>query len=85
MTAAHKLPSGGWFDHLNVASPHYFAEIVIHVSVGVVLGMRASTWWMLTGYLVLNHLQLAADKHRFYRYNFDAFPKNMKMMIPYML
>ena len=85
VTTAHKLPLGGWFDKLNVSAPHYFAEIVVHVAVGVALGMRSSTWWMLTAYLVLNHVQLAANKQRFYRQKFDDFPKHRKMLIPYIL
>jgi len=86
VTTTHKLPRGGWFDSLNVACPHYFAEVVIHVSVGVVLGMRSSTWWLMTGYLALNHFQLAVDKHRFYRQKFaEDFPKDRKMLIPYIL
>jgi len=85
VTTAHKLPRGGWFDRLNVSAPHYLAEIIAHLSVGVALGMRSGTWWMLTAYLAINHAQLAADKHRFYRQKFDDFPKNRKMLIPYIL
>jgi len=85
VTTAHKLPRGGWFDRLNVSSPHYLAEIIIHVTVGVALGMRSSTWWMMTGYLMLNHFQEAADRQRFYRQKFDDFPKDRKIMIPYIL
>ena len=83
MTTAHKLPVGGWFDKLNVSSPHYLAEMIVHVTVGVALGMRNSTWWLMTGYLALNHVQLAADKQRFYRQKFDDYPKRRKILIPY--
>ena len=85
VTTAYKLPRGAWFDKLNVSAPHYLAEIIVHVSVGVALGMRSSTWWLLTGYLLLNHIQLAADKQRFYRQKFDEFPKDRKMLIPKIL
>lgn len=68
-----------------MSAPHYLAEIIIHVTVGVALGMRSSTWWMMTGYLALNHVQLAADKQRFYSQKFDDFPKRRKMLIPYIL
>jgi len=85
VTTAHKLPSGGWFNRLNVSSPHYLAEIIVHVTVGVALGMRSSTWWMMTAYSVMNHVQLAADKQRFYRQKFDDFPKDRKMLIPCIL
>jgi len=81
----HKLPRGGWFDKLNVSFPHYFAEILVHVTVGVALGMRSSTWWMMTGYLVLHHVEMAADRQGFYRQKFDDFPKHRKMLIPYIL
>lgn len=83
MTTTHKLPSGGWFQRLNVSTPHYLAEIIVHLSVGVALGMRNSTWWMLTGYLALNLAQLAADKQRFYRQKFEDFPKQRMILIPY--
>jgi len=85
VTTAHKLPHGGWFDRLGVSTPHYLAEIVVHVAVGVALGMRCSTWWMLTAYLALNHAQKAADKQRFYQQKFDDFPKQRKILIPYIL
>jgi len=49
----------------------------------MVLGMRCSTWWLMTVYLTLNHLQLAANKQRFYRQKFiEDFPKSRKMMFP---
>ena len=85
VTTSHKLPRDGWFDRLNVSTPHYLAEVVVHVTVGVALGMRNSTWWMLTGYVLLNHAQLAAVKQRFYRQKCDDFPKHRKMLIPYVL
>jgi len=68
-----------------VSTPHYLAEIIIHVTVGVALGWRNSSWWMMTAYLALNHMQLAADKQRFYSQKFDDFPKHRKMLIPYIL
>ena len=85
VTTAYKLPRGGWFDSLNVSSPHYFAEILVHLAVGVAMGMRNETWWLATGYLIVHHVQLSADRHRYYRQKFDDFPKDRKMLMPFFL
>jgi len=83
VTTGYKVPRGGWFDRLNVASPHYLAEIVVHVSVGLALGACNTTWWLLTGYVVINHAHLAYDKIAFYRGKFaEDFPANRKMLLP---
>lgn len=90
VTTGYKLPRGGWFDRLNVSSPQFLAEILVHVAIGVSLGpptarLSAFTWWLLTGYVIVNHVQLALDKQLLYRAKFEDLPKDRKMLVPHVL
>jgi hypothetical protein len=90
VTTGYKLPLGGWFDRLQVSSPQFLAEALIHVAIGLALGPPTSrpsafTWWLLTGYVFVNHVQLAYDKQLLYRAKFKETPKDRKMLIPYVL
>jgi 3-oxo-5-alpha-steroid 4-dehydrogenase len=90
VTTGYKLPRGGWFDRLQVSSPQFLAEVLVHVGIGLALGSPLSrpsafTWWLLTGYVVANHVQLAYDKQLLYRAKFEDMPKDRKMLIPYVL
>jgi hypothetical protein len=84
VTTGYKVPRGGWFHTLNVVSPHYLAEVAIHVAVGVALGGRNITWWLLTAYVLVNHFHLAYDKVLFYRHKFGHdFPASRHILFPW--
>lgn len=84
VTTSYKMPQGGWFDKLGVSNPHYLAEIMIYVMIGVVLGMQNCTWWALTAYIVTNQIYRAYHTHQLYMYKFEDYPKDRKMLIPFL-
>lgn len=83
VTSAYKMPKGDWFD--SVSSPHYFAEIVIYVSIGLLLGSGACTWWLLTAYVTITNALLGYSTHTWYLQKFEDYPKDRKMLIPFLL
>ena len=83
MTTAYKAPKGGWFEKMNISCPHYLAEIVVHISIGLVL--RSVTWYTLTAYVTTHHLYLAYNTQTLYRAKFDDYPKNRKIILPFLL
>lgn len=82
-TTDYKLPVGGGLDV--VSCPHYFAEILSYVAIGLVLGCGSYTWWIMTAFVTSTHYLLAVNTHRFYSQKFEDFPKNKKMLVPYLL
>jgi len=89
VTTGYKLPRGGWFDRLKISSPQFLAEILIHVAIGLSLGLpfsrsSAFTWWLLTGYIIVNHAYLAYDKQLLYRAKFEDLPRERRMLVPYL-
>ncbi|KAJ7410312.1 hypothetical protein BTVI_53685 [Pitangus sulphuratus] len=39
----HHVPFGDWFE--SVSCPHYFAELLIYVSMAIMFGFQNVTWW----------------------------------------
>ena len=83
VTTEHKIPKGGWFDL--VSSPHYFAELVIYASFGLILGTKNATWWWLVSYVFTNQFYLAYNTQKYYEKKFEDYPKGRNMFIPYLL
>lgn len=83
VSTAYKVPSGDWFDL--VSCPHYFAEILVYISIGFLLGMRSVTWWWTVAYVFTNQLYLAYNTHMWYLGKFGQFQNNRKMLIPFIL
>ena len=83
VTTGYKVPKGDWFD--SVVSPQYLAEATIYVTIGLVLGIRNVTWWSLAGYMATRQLQFAYGARCWYRQKFEDFPRDRKMIIPYIL
>ncbi|XP_024114437.1 polyprenol reductase [Oryzias melastigma] len=82
-TLAHRMPTGGCF-HL-VSCPHYFAELLIYVSLGFVFGGRSSTWWLLVLYVFFNQALAAQLSHELYVSKYQLYPKHRKALIPFVL
>ena len=85
VTTSYKAPKGGYFDSFNVSSPHYFAELLIHLSIALSLGLSSPTWWVLTLSVGSHLFYLAFVSHRLYVRKFDDYPKNRKLLIPFLL
>ncbi|CAB1332081.1 unnamed protein product [Coregonus sp. 'balchen'] len=82
-TLAHRVPSGGWFEL--VSCPHYFAELLIYVSLGIVSGSHTLTWWFVVLYVLFNQALAAQLCHEFYTSKFQSYPQHRKAFLPYLL
>ncbi|XP_034036394.1 polyprenol reductase [Thalassophryne amazonica] len=80
---AHRMPKEGWFEL--VSCPHYFAELVIYASLGLVIGGFSVTWWLVVSYVFFNQALAAQLCHDFYISKYELYPKHRKAFIPFML
>lgn len=80
---AHRVPVGGCFEL--VSCPHYFAELLIYISLGLVFGGQSLTWWLLVLYVFFNQALAAQLCHELYTSRFKSYPKHRKTFIPYVL
>ncbi|XP_075422543.1 polyprenal reductase isoform X2 [Ascaphus truei] len=78
----HAVPSGDWFDR--VSCPHYFAELLIYVSIAIIFGLWNMTWWLVVIYVLFNQALAALLCHQFYHEKFDSYPVNRKAFIPFL-
>lgn len=83
VTYQHSIPRGDWFEV--ISCPHYFAEILIYLSLSVVLGGRSTTWWMVCCFVVTNQLIVGLFNHQWYIDTFKNYPKSRKAVIPLLL
>lgn len=84
VTTNYKMPKGGWFETLGVSSPHYLAEILIYASIAVTLGCHGTTWCLLTAYVTANQAYHAYHTQQLYQHKFDDYPKDRKMLVPFL-
>ncbi|XP_026201178.1 polyprenol reductase [Anabas testudineus] len=82
-TLAHKMPKGGWFEL--VSCPHYFAELLIYVSLSLVFGGLSLTWWLVVLYVLFNQALAAQLCHDLYISKYESYPKHRKAFIPFLL
>ncbi|XP_012677079.1 polyprenol reductase isoform X1 [Clupea harengus] len=82
-TLAHHMPHGCWFDL--VSCPHYFAELLIYVSMALCLGGASVTWWLVVLYVLFNQALAAQLCHEFYQSKFEEYPPQRKAFIPFVL
>ncbi|KAM3875852.1 polyprenal reductase [Diretmus argenteus] len=82
-TLAHRVPSGGWFEL--VSCPHYFAELLIYISLSVVFGGLSLTWWLVVLYVLFNQALAAQLCHEFYISKHESYPRHRNAFIPFVL
>ncbi|XP_068599896.1 polyprenol reductase [Brachionichthys hirsutus] len=82
-TLAHRLPNGGWFDL--VSCPHYFAELLIYISLSLVFGGLSLTWWLVVLYVLFNQALASQLCHEFYIGKYESYPSYRKAFIPFLL
>ena len=75
------MPVGGWFEA--VSCPHYFAELVIYASIGIVLQFQGTTFGLYLIYLLCQHSVKAYNTHKWYQKTFQDYPTERKALIPY--
>ncbi|XP_009068919.1 PREDICTED: polyprenol reductase, partial [Acanthisitta chloris] len=80
VSLSHSVPFGDWFE--SVSCPHYFAELLIYVSMAITLGFHNVTWWCVVMYVLCNQALAAVLCHEFYEQNFSSYPKHRKAFIP---
>ncbi|XP_040451736.1 polyprenol reductase [Falco naumanni] len=81
VSLGHNVPFGDWFER--VSCPHYFAELLIYVSMAIMLGFHNMTWWCVVLYVLFNQALAAVLCHEFYHKNFSSYPKHRKAFIPF--
>ncbi|KAK9518944.1 hypothetical protein VZT92_021709 [Zoarces viviparus] len=82
-TLAHRAPRGGWFQL--VSCPHYFAELLIYVSLSLVFGGVSLTWWLVVLYVLFNQALAAQLCHDLYVSKYESYPRHRKAFIPFVL
>ncbi|XP_026161204.1 polyprenal reductase [Mastacembelus armatus] len=82
-TLAHRVPKGGWFEL--VSCPHYFAELLIYVSLSLVFGGLSVTWWLVVLYVLFNQALAAQLCHDLYISKYESYPSHRKAFIPFVL
>ncbi|KAG7488856.1 hypothetical protein MATL_G00038910 [Megalops atlanticus] len=83
VTLGHKVPHGGWFEV--VSCPHYFAELLIYVSLSITCRGGALTWWLVVLYVFFNQALAAQLCHEFYCSRFQSYPQQRKAFVPFLL
>lgn len=81
VSLSHSVPFGDWFE--SVSCPHYFAELLIYVSMAITLGIHNVTWWCVVMYVLFNQALAAVLCHEFYQKSFSSYPKHRKAFIPF--
>lgn len=82
-TLAHRAPVGGLFEL--VSCPHYFAELLIYVSLSVVFGVLSLTWWLVVLYVLFSQALAAQLCHELYISKYKSYPQHRKAFIPFVL
>ncbi|XP_074722312.1 polyprenal reductase isoform X1 [Strix uralensis] len=81
ISLSHSIPFGDWFE--TVSCPHYFAELLIYVSMAITLGFHNVMWWCVVMCVLFNQALAAVLSHEFYQKNFSSYPKHRKAFIPF--
>uniref|UniRef100_A0A4W6CE52 Polyprenal reductase n=1 Tax=Lates calcarifer TaxID=8187 RepID=A0A4W6CE52_LATCA len=82
-TLTHREPKGGWFEL--VSCPHYFAELLIYISLTMVFRGLSLTWWLIVLYVFFNQALAAQLCHDLYLNKYKSYPKHRKAFIPFVL
>ncbi|XP_070153336.1 polyprenal reductase-like isoform X2 [Polyergus mexicanus] len=80
ITKEHKIPFGGLFKY--ISNPLQFTEIIIYIILSVIL-WQASTFHYITIWVITNQLECAILSHEWYHATFKNYPKERKILIPY--
>uniref|UniRef100_A0A8C0IRZ2 Polyprenal reductase n=1 Tax=Chelonoidis abingdonii TaxID=106734 RepID=A0A8C0IRZ2_CHEAB len=78
----HSIPFGDWFER--VSCPHYFAELLIYVSMAIIFGFQNLTWWLVVMFVLFNQALAAVLCHEFYVNKFSCYPTHRKAFIPFL-
>ncbi|KYQ93702.1 hypothetical protein DLAC_11613 [Tieghemostelium lacteum] len=79
----YQIPMGGWFGY--VSSPHYFAEILIYLSIVFQYQFRNLSSWFILIFVIFNLTERSIQVHQWYNNKFQNYPKDRYAIIPYLL
>mmetsp|Transcript_38871 Transcript_38871/g.64708 ORF Transcript_38871/g.64708 Transcript_38871/m.64708 type:complete len:185 (+) Transcript_38871:384-938(+) len=79
----YSVPVGDWFKW--VSCPHYLAEIIIYASFCTMLQWHCTSLNLAFCFVLLNLIDGALRTHLWYVKKFDAYPKERKAIIPFLL
>lgn len=85
VTTAYKLPHGSYFQSWNVSNPQHLAELLVHLSVGIVLGFGDHVWLFVCFDVAIRLLDRSVSAHNYYLNKFENCPKTRSIFIPYLL
>ncbi|XP_072744156.1 polyprenal reductase [Anoplolepis gracilipes] len=80
VTYEYKIPFGGLFKY--ISNPLQFTEIIMYIMLSVIL-WQASTFHYITVWVITNQLECAVLSHGWYHETFKNYPKERKILIPY--
>lgn len=83
VTLKHSIPRGSLFDLLSC--PHYFAEILIYLSMCIIFEGKSATWLLVCCFVVLNQMVVGLFNHQWYLDTFPDYPTSRKAVIPLLL
>ncbi len=78
------IPTGGWFEGLTM--PHYWAEVLIYVSVVLVQPRHALCGWLMMVWVASNLSISATRSHEWYQHTFGpTFARlNRRIIVPWL-
>uniref|UniRef100_A0A3Q3C495 Polyprenal reductase n=1 Tax=Haplochromis burtoni TaxID=8153 RepID=A0A3Q3C495_HAPBU len=82
-TLTHRVPKGGWFEL--VSCPHYFAELLIYISLSFVFRGLSFTWWLVVLYVLFNQALAGQLCHDLYISKYKSYPRHRRAFIPFVL
>ncbi|XP_070153254.1 uncharacterized protein [Polyergus mexicanus] len=80
VTKEHKIPIGGLFNY--ISNPLQLTEILMYLMLSGIL-CQASTFHYVTLFVIINQIECAILYDQWYRNTFKNYPKERKILIPY--
>lgn len=80
VTKEHKIPFGELFNY--ISNPLQLTEIFLYLMLSAIL-WQASTFHYITIFVILNQIETAYLSHRWYQETFKNYPKERKILIPF--
>ncbi|XP_011698340.1 PREDICTED: polyprenol reductase-like isoform X2 [Wasmannia auropunctata] len=80
VTKEHKIPFGELFNY--ISNPLELTEILVYLMLSTIL-WQASTFHYITVFVILNQVARAFFSDQWYRNTFKNYPKQRKILIPY--
>ncbi|KAL2716310.1 polyprenol reductase-like [Vespula squamosa] len=77
----YKVPHGGLFKYLS--TPLQFTEILVYLMLSVIL-WQSNTFHYITFWVVINQVYCAVMTHIWFTETFQNYPKERKILIPYL-